>query len=345
MTMDVSDYDYALPQELIAQYPINPPELAKLMVVTRSGGAPHHVHIGDLPTFIGPNDILVINNTKVFKARLFGILTTPKGFSRTVELFLVRPTHHGWLALAKPGKHCSPGSTIRIDTVLTATIRSHFEDGTIEVSFGASEQEVMDAADRIGHVPVPPYIKTEPTLQAYQTPYAKITGSVAAPTAGLHLTHSMLETLKESGTKIVEITLHVGLGTFLPVKSATLESHTMHPEWVHVSQKAADIIMQGKAQGKRIIAIGTTTVRTLEGVATLHGGQLTSYSGDISLFITPGFSFSIVDGMLTNFHLPKSTLLVLVSAFAGRNNILEAYRNAIEHTYRFYSFGDAMLIV
>lgn len=345
MTTDISDYDYILPRERIAQFPVDPPEKAKLMIVTRNKGALHHARIGDLPTYIGPNDIIVINNTKVFKARLFGILTTPTGFSRNVELFLVRPTQHGWLTLAKPGKHCIPGSNIRIDTVLTATILSRNEDGTIEVSFDASAQDVMDAADRIGHVPVPPYIKTEPTLRAYQTAYAKIIGSVAAPTAGLHLTHPMLETLKKSGTTVVEITLHVGLGTFLPIKTATLKSHTMHPEWVHISQKAAQTITQGKAQGKRIIAIGTTTVRTLEGVAHLHGGQLVPYSGDISLFITPGFSFSIVDAMLTNFHLPKSTLLVLVSAFAGKKLILESYRQAIENKYRFYSFGDAMLIV
>jgi len=345
MATDISDYDYSLPAQSIAQFPIDPPEQAKLMIVSRNGGILQHRHVADLPSFIGPNDIVVINNTKVFRARLFGTLTTPAGFSRSVELFLVRPTQYGWLALAKPGKHCVPGSTIHIDKAFTATILSRHEQGTIEVTFNSSVETVMDTADRIGHVPVPPYIKTEPTLEAYQTTYAKVQGSVAAPTAGLHLTNNMLDTLKKSGTTIVEITLHVGLGTFLPVKSPTLESHTMHSEWVHVSQKAAKIITDGKARGKRIIAIGTTTVRTLEGVAKLHDGQLAPYTGDISLFITPGFSFSVVDGIFTNFHLPKSTLLVLVSSYAGREHILKAYTQAIENKYRFYSFGDAMLIL
>ncbi len=312
------------------------------MVVNRSHTSLHHAHIRDLLTFLRKDDVLVVNNTKVFRARLYGTIS---GYDKPVELFLVRPEGDGrWRALGKPGKKLTPGVTLTIAPDFVAHVTKQCKDGTLIVLFAIPDEDVIAKANRFGWVPVPPYIKTIPNDSDYQTAYAKCVGSVAAPTAGFHLTQNLLGALKAKGITILEITLHVGLGTFLPIKSNTIDHHVMHSEWVEVKPEVANEIQHAKANGRRVVAVGTTTVRALEGVAALFDGKLQPYAGDIDLFITPGFDFRVVDAMLTNFHLPKSTLLVLVCAFGGRDRILKAYTEAIRRQYRFYSFGDAMLI-
>lgn len=341
MENSVEQFNYNLPPDHIAQTPANPRESAKLMVLHRNSGKTEHYHVSDIPDLFKSGDIVVVNNSKVFRARLHGKLGTI-----TVELFLVKPvTQNTWLALGKPGKKFVPGEHVVIAPDFTATIEEKHKDGTITVSFDYPPEQVIAKANKYGDIPVPPYIKSIPKNGEYQTVYASRVGSVAAPTAGFHLTKNILSLLKKNGVKIVEITLHVGLGTFMPIKSETINEHTMHSEWVEVSGDAAETISDAKKNKKRVIAVGTTTVRTLEGVASLHGGRLIPFSGDINIFITPGFHFHVIDAMLTNFHLPKSTLIVLISAFAGIHHVLEAYREAVLRNYRFYSFGDAMFIV
>jgi S-adenosylmethionine:tRNA ribosyltransferase-isomerase len=341
MSQSIQDFDYILPASLIAQSPANPRENAHLMVIDKHTGQRTHTTVARFPDYFQSGDVIVVNNSKVFHARLHGIIESKK-----VELFLIRPTHSNeWLALGKPGKKIIVGNNISIAENFQALVKEKHTDGTLYVSFDKPHDEVIRLANIYGEVPVPPYIKTIPKESDYQTVYAKPVGSVAAPTAGFHLTKHILSELEKKGVTIVEITLHVGLGTFLPVKSVTLDTHIMHSEWVQVTKDVADSIVQAKQHHRRIIAIGTTTVRTLEGVASNNNGQLRAYEGDINIFITPGFHFRVIDGMLTNFHLPKSTLIVLVSAFAGRDTILSAYHEAVEKQYRFYSFGDAMLIL
>lgn len=341
MNTSVHDYEYQLPVDRIAQTPANPRESARLMVLHKHTNSIKHLHIADLPSFFNSGDIIVVNNSKVFHARLHG---NTNNFN--VELFLIRPlSDNRWLTLGKPGKKFNSNATITIAPDFIGVIEEKNADGTMIVNFNSSPDEVITKANIYGEVPVPPYIKSVPKDSDYQTIYASKVGSVAAPTAGFHLTKNILQKLKERGVSILEITLHVGLGTFMPMKSETIESHTMHSEWVEISQESASTINNAKKNNQRIIAVGTTTVRTLEGVASLYGGKLAAYSGDINIFITDGYQFQIIDSMFTNFHLPKSTLLVLVSAFAGRNKILDAYKIAVELHYRFYSFGDAMLIL
>jgi S-adenosylmethionine:tRNA ribosyltransferase-isomerase len=334
MTTSVADFDYDLPKEYIAQKPVYPREAAKLMVLDKKSGDIGHYHIADFPKFVRAGDIIVINNTKVFHARLHGYIN-----NTCVELFLIRPqSDKTWLALGKPGKKFLPSSVISVANDFTARVKTKFPDGTFSVVLSGEPEEIMKKANIYGKVPVPPYIKTIPKDRDYQTVYAKYNGSVAAPTAGVHFSTSMITKLKHRGVTILEVTLHVGIGTFMPMKGETIESHTMHSEWVDVKPEVSKQILEAKKEGRKIFAIGTTTVRTLEGTLAKP------YSGDVNLFIKPGFKFQIVDAMLTNFHLPKSTLIVLVSAFAGREKILHAYEEAIKHNYRFYSFGDAMLI-
>ena len=340
MTILTSDFDYDLPPGRIAQSPANPHESAKLMVLHKNTGSLEHHHISDLPSFFRNGDIVIVNDTKVFHARLHGTIQ-----GKRIELFLIRPmVDNVWLALGKPGKRITEGSSICIASNFTCTVLEKFSNGTFTVSFALPPNEVIDRANMYGEIPTPPYIKRIPKESDYQTIYAKHVGSVAAPTAGFHLTGQILTKLKEQGVTLLKITLHVGIGTFLPIKTDTLDEHTMHSEWVKISEEVAQTVNQEKAAGRRIIAIGTTTVRTLEGVAAMNNGKLAAYSGDVNVFITPGFTFHVIDGMLTNFHLPKSTLIVLISAFAGRENVLNAYREAVDQHYRFYSFGDAMLI-
>jgi S-adenosylmethionine:tRNA ribosyltransferase-isomerase len=339
--MDINDYDYNLPKEYIAQTPAIPRESAKLMVLSQDQDQLKHLHIDDLPNLFHSGDIVVINNTKVFKARLYGKIE-----SYPVELFLVKPIDNfHWLALGKPGKKFIPGTIINITPNFTAVVSEHNHTETMIVKFPIPTNEVIKQANQFGHIPIPPYIKQEPIADEYQTSFAKIEGSVAAPTAGFHLTSKIRQQLLRIGVEIMEITLHVGLGTFLPVKTNNINDHVMHAEWANITPEVASIVNHAKLNHQRIIAIGTTCVRTLEGVAALNKGKLSAFSGEIDIFIKPGFKFQIIDGMLTNFHLPKSTLIVLVSALVGREKILHAYQEAIKQKYRFYSFGDAMLIL
>lgn len=354
--MLLSEFDYRLPKELISQKAIKPRDQARLLVLDKNNGQISHFHFFDLPKFLQKGDVLVFNDTKVFKARLFGFLSfrpEPSASWRTrddkqkqVEIFLLRPLEKNqWEVLLKPGKKLFPGAVVRFGAELECKVLVKPVDGPALAEFNQPSTKVLEISQKIGHVPIPPYIKDEPIdADDYQTIYARVTGSVAAPTAGFHFTKKLLDDIKKMGVEIKFITLHVGLGTFLPVKTEKIEDHKMHSEWVEVSDSTAWVINQAKKEGRRIIAVGTTTVRTLEGVkATL--GELKQFSGDINIFITPGFQFKIIDGLITNFHLPKSTLLMLVSALAGRENILRAYQEAVEQKYKFFSFGEAMLII
>lgn len=341
MPTSIHDFDYTLPHGQIAQTPAVPRESAKLMLLDRAAKTFEHYHVSDVPNFFHTGDVLVVNNTKVFRARLHGTIE-----GKMVELFLVRPIDQShWLALGKPGKKIAVGKTITIADNFVAIVQDKNSDGTLIVDFNLPSKEIIALANIHGDIPIPPYIKKIPAASDYQTSYAKYVGSVAAPTAGFHFTPAIRAAIKEKGVTILEITLHVGLGTFLPIKSETIEEHHIHSEWADVSKEVANTINLAKQNKRRIIAVGTTTVRTLEGVAALHEGTLKKFQGEIGLFITPGFRFTVVDGLVTNFHLPKSSLIVLVSAFAGREFILKAYNEAVKKEYRFYSFGDAMLIV
>lgn len=342
MSLRTSDFDYTLPIDRIAQFPAVPREKARLMIVDRRSSTIEHKHVADLPDYLHNGDVLVVNNTKVFHARLKGTLDTGK----VVELFLIRPLpNNTWQAIGKPGKKLLPNTRVTIAKDFIATTQEKHKDGTLRVTFELPKDNVVDLANKFGEVPVPPYIHKIPKDSDYQTVYAKYTGSVAAPTAGFHLTKPLIKAIKDMGVTILEITLHVGLGTFMPIKTGSLDAHTMHSEWAEVKQNVAKTINKAKSKNRRIIAVGTTTVRTLEGVAAQNHGILKAYSGDINLFIQPGFKFKVIDALLTNFHLPKSTLIVLVSSFANRELILKTYSEAVIHMYRFYSFGDAMFIV
>jgi S-adenosylmethionine:tRNA ribosyltransferase-isomerase len=343
--MKASEFNYQLPEELIAQKSAEPRESANLLVLDRATGDIKHRHVFDLPDYLRSGDVLVVNVSKVFNARLKGKVGANKA-----ELFLVKPVGTNWECLGKPGKKLAVGAVFQTDGStgqgLSGTVRTKHEDGSLLVDFGLSKDEVMRRADLVGEIPVPPYVKRLPKDRAeYQTVYAQHEGSVAAPTAGFHLTKSLLEKIRAKGIAVLEVTLHVGLGTFLPIRVDDLSAHQMHSEWVEIPEATAAAINQAKSENRRVIAIGTTTTRALEGAAKALGGILAEWQGEVNIFISPGFGFQVIDGLLTNFHLPKSTLLVLVSAFAGRERILAAYREAVERKYRFYSFGDAMLIV
>lgn len=328
--MQTSDFDYILPPERIAQEPIKPRDHSRLLIVNRETGTLEHRHFYEIPEFLKPGDLLIVNDSKVFKARL----ETAEG----IEIFLLRPDENGWITLAKPGRKLSVGSTISFSDGSTARTIEKREDGTVVIDFQKTPSEVFALADAIGQVPTPPYVEKPPedSVTTYQTVYAKETGSVAAPTAGFHFTPELIEKLKSQGIRFASVTLHVGLGTFRPMKTETLEEHEMHEEWIDVPKETRELIEETKKNGGRVIAVGTTTVRALESGID---------QGFTKLFITPGYRFQNVDAMITNFHLPKSTLLVLVSTFAGRELIRKAYEEAIKDNYRFYSFGDAMLIV
>lgn len=364
--MLTSDFDYFLPPELIAQTPVEPRDSSRLMVINKEKQTIEHRHFCDIIDYLQPGDLLVWNNSKVFKARLLGkVKTDNTDLEKMVEIFLVRPTEdkHVWMALAKPGRKLKPGSQVIFAEDFGCEVVSKELDGTILVRFVEDDAEVRAKSNMYGQVPLPPYVenkdvnkKTIEVNVRYQTVYAKHEGSVAAPTAGFHFTPELIEKIKNKGVQFAEVTLHVGLGTFLPVKTDVVEEHAMHSEWVEVTELNAQLINEAKAAKRRVIAVGTTTVRTLEGLAQLQlnsrlGGEgvgkflLQPFSGDINIFITPGFEFKVIDGMITNFHLPKSTLLMLVSAFVGnREFVLRTYENAVKEKYRFFSFGDAMFI-
>jgi len=365
--MLTSDFDYNLPSELIAQTPAEPRDSSKLMVVDKQAHEIKHKHFFDIVHFLQEGDLLVWNNSKVFKARLRGTVLLddpsdgvdeqfiPTGKilnSSPVEIFLVRPMENPfvWKVLAKPGRRLRLGMKVRFADDFEGEVMLKEKDGTILVQFAEDDLAVRAKANLYGEVPTPPYVDAGKMAKSdvsdrYQTVYAKHEGSVAAPTAGFHFTPELIKALEKKGVQFAEVTLHVGLGTFLPVKTDNVAEHQMHSEHVELTSKNADLINQAKVEGRRVIAVGTTTVRTLEGIAHSNSGKLEPYTGDINIFITPGFKFNVVDALITNFHLPKSTLLMLVSAFIGdREFTLECYKKAIEEKYRFYSFGDAMLI-
>jgi S-adenosylmethionine:tRNA ribosyltransferase-isomerase len=333
-------FDYRLPEDRIAQSPVKPRDHSRLLVLERGNGAVEHRHFFEIGEFLKPGDLLVVNETKVFRARLYG---TSDGHD--VELLLLRPDGDAWLALGKPGKRLHAGAEILYSDGTSCKIAKKSEDGTLRIDFHHDATDVFEWADMYGDIPVPPYVTTAPErLDEYQTVYAKETGSVAAPTAGFHFTPELIEKLKSQGIRFASVILHVGAGTFRPMKTELVEEHEMHEEWLEVPDETRRAIQETKAAGRRVVAVGTTTVRALE--SNLDRGFT-------KLFITPGFAFDVVDALITNFHVPKSTLLVLVSAFAGEHHhdsdegrrlILRAYEEAIKQGYRFYSFGDAMLM-
>ncbi len=340
--LSTKDYYYDLPKELIAQDPLEDRSSSRLMVLGKKSGEVSHHHFRDILDYLRPGDCLVINNTRVIPARLIG---TKKETGAHVEILLLRRKKDDiWETLVKPGKKLRPGAEVTFgDGSLTATILDVVEGGDrlVQFHYDGIFEEVLD---RLGEMPLPPYIKHKlKDRDRYNTVYAKFDGSAAAPTAGLHFTKELLEEVKEKGVNIAQVTLHVGLGTFRPVKVDDVREHEMHTEWYRVTQETADLINQTKANGGRVIAVGTTSVRTLETVAD-EDGHMKAQEGDTSIFIYPGYKWKVVDGLITNFHLPESTLIMLVSSLAGREHVLAAYKEAVKERYRFFSFGDAMYI-
>ena len=339
--MQLSEFDYHLPEELIAQHPAEVRDQSRLLVLGRETGAASHRRFYDLPSYLVPGDTLVFNDTRVIPARLVGIKTDTGG---KVEVFLLnRLTEDRWETLVKPGRKLRPGTTVNFGDDLSGEILAITDFGgrVVRFNFNGIFEEVLD---RLGETPLPPYIHEQlHDKERYQTVYSRARGSAAAPTAGLHFTDKLLSSLADNSINLAFLTLHVGLGTFRPVSAENILDHKMHREYYSIPSAAADTVNRAKERGGRIIAVGTTAVRTLETVA--RGGRIEASSGWTDIFIYPGYRFQMVDALLTNFHLPKSTLLMLVSAFAGRENVLAAYREAVAERYRFFSFGDAMLII
>lgn len=340
--MNVKDYDYDLPEELIAQDPLEDRSGSRLMVLDRQTGDVEHRHFTDILEYLHPGDCLVINNTKVIPARLFGVKEDTQ--AKIEVLLLKRKENDIWETLVKPGKKAKPGTKLVFgDGLLTAEVVDVVEEGNrlIQFHYDGIFEEILD---QLGQMPLPPYITHQlKDKNRYQTVYAKYDGSAAAPTAGLHFTKELLQKVKDMGVDIAEVTLHVGLGTFRPVKVENVLDHHMHSEFYMVSQEAADKINRAKESGHRVIAVGTTSTRTLEAAAD-ENGRLHETSGWTEIFIYPGYQFKVIDALITNFHLPQSTLVMLVSALAGREHVLHAYETAVKERYRFFSFGDAMLI-
>lgn len=340
--MNVKDYDYDLPEELIAQDPLEDRSSSRLMVLDRQTGDVEHRHFTDILEYLHPGDCLVINNTKVIPARLFGVKEDTQ--AKIEVLLLKRKENDIWETLVKPGKKAKPGTKLVFgDGLLTAEVVDVVEEGNrlIQFHYDGIFEEILD---QLGQMPLPPYITHQlKDKNRYQTVYAKYDGSAAAPTAGLHFTKELLQKVKDMGDDIAEVTLHVGLGTFRPVKVDNVLDHHMHSEFYMVSQEAADKINRAKESGHRVIAVGTTSTRTLEAAAD-ENGRLHETSGWTEIFIYPGYQFKVIDALITNFHLPQSTLVMLVSALAGREHVLHAYEIAVKERYRFFSFGDAMLI-
>ena len=340
--MDVKDFDYDLPEELIAQDPLEDRSSSRLMVLDKKTGEESHHIFKEIIKYLRPGDCLVLNNTKVIPARLYGV---KEGTMAKIEILLLkRKQNDVWETLVKPGKKAKPGTKIIFgDGILTGEVIDVVDDGNrlIQFSYDGIFEEILD---KLGQMPLPPYITHQlKDKNRYQTVYAKYDGSAAAPTAGLHFTKELLNEVKEKGVDIAEVTLHVGLGTFRPVKVDNVLDHHMHSEFYMVSQEAADKINNAKKNGGRIISVGTTSTRTLESAAD-ENGMLHECSGWTDIFIYPGYKFKVIDCLITNFHLPQSTLVMLVSALAGREHILSAYKKAVEEKYRFFSFGDAMFI-
>jgi S-adenosylmethionine:tRNA ribosyltransferase-isomerase len=359
--MDVREFDFDLPADLIAQEPAEERSGARLLHLDRSTGSITHTTVGNLPTRLHAGDVVVVNNSRVFPARLLGrrvpsggavecLLTAPLGteLGRSGDGDVSVPSL--WEALVHPGQKLKPGARVVFDgpPMLHAEILERRFFGRRVVRLWTDDGSPVDAAiDAIGHVPLPPYIKRGDTADdrdRYQTVFARSRGSVAAPTAGLHFTGPLLEALAARGVMVAEITLHVGYGTFQPVRVDRVEDHRLEPERYAIDDRAAALVNRALAEGRRVIAVGTTTTRTLEAVARAHDGTIVAGEGATDLFIYPGFEFRVIRGLLTNFHLPRSSLLMLVAAFAGHDRVRDAYAAAIEARYRFYSYGDAMLI-
>ncbi len=340
--MTTKDFYYDLPQELIAQRPLEDRSSSRLMVLDKTDGGIEHRHFRDIIEYLDPGDCLVMNNTRVIPARLHGVKEGSGG--RIEFLLLKRLDINTWNVILKPGKRARTGARFVFgDGLLRAEIIEVKPDGNriVRFEYDGVWEELLD---RLGEMPLPPYIKEKlEDKERYQTVYSKIEGSAAAPTAGLHFTNELLDEIKKNGVNTAYLTLHVGLGTFRPVSVENVEDHVMHTEHYEVTPEAAEIINKTREAGGRIIAVGTTSVRTLETVAD-ENGFMRPEIGDTSIFIYPGYKFKITDRIITNFHLPESTLLMLVSAFAGKENIFKAYETAVKEKYRFFSFGDAMII-
>ncbi len=339
--MLLSDFDYDLPEELIAQTPVEPRNASRLMVLDPAAETIEHQHFYDLKKFLVPGDTLIFNDTRVMPARLIGHREPSGG---RVEVFLLRRIDGDtWETLVKPGKKAQIGNVIRFGEELACEVMEHTDFGgrIVKFRYQGIFEEILD---RLGETPLPPYIHEKlADKERYQTVYCREEGSAAAPTAGLHFTKAQMQEIKDMGVNLGFLTLHVGLGTFRPVNVDNIEDHVMHKEYYCITDETAKLIMDTKAAGHRVIAVGTTSIRTLESAATAKG-QIAGKSGWTGIFIYPGYEFKIVDAIITNFHLPKSTLIMLISAFAGREFVLKAYKKAVEERYRFFSFGDAMFI-
>ena len=339
--MKTSDFNFELPQELIAQTPLERRDASRLMTLDKVTGETGHCHFYDLPKFLNPGDCLVLNDSRVLPARLIGHRPT----GGVCEVLLLTDKGDGvWECLVRPGRKLRPGTQVIFgDGELTAQVEQELEDGKRLVRF-AYEGIFLEVLERLGKMPLPPYIKEElQDNERYQTVYSKVMGSAAAPTAGLHFTPELLRQIQRMGVRVCYVTLHVGLGTFRPVKAEDIQDHEMHAEFCQISQETADIINQTKKAGGRVVCVGTTSCRTVESFAE-EDGTMTARSGWTNIFIYPGYRFKVLDALITNFHLPESTLIMLVSALAGREHVLAAYREAVEKRYRFFSFGDAMFI-
>ncbi len=338
--MQVIDFDYDLPSSLIAQIPLEKRSASRLLCLDKNLGSLQHEQFVDLPSLLNPGDLLVFNNTRVIPARLFGKKETGGQLEVLIERVL---SDEKVLAHVRASKSPKPGTKILFDENISATIVKR-HDALFELKF-LSDNSILEILNCIGHIPLPPYIERpdgEADHERYQTVFAKHAGAVAAPTAGLHFDSELLKTLENKGINSAFVTLHVGAGTFQPVRVDDIKDHKMHSEVIEVTQDVCDKISQTKHKGNKVIAVGTTSVRCLE--TAVQEGELKPFTGETDIFITPGYEFKIIDALITNFHLPKSTLLMLVSALAGRANILKAYREAIEEQYRFFSYGDAMYI-
>ena len=339
--MKTSDFSYELPEELIAQTPLDRRDSSRLLVLDKTTGKREHRHFSDIVEYLGPGDLLVLNDSRVIPARLLGARET----GGAAEILLLNEKEDGrWECLARPGKRLKVGAKVIFgEGELVSVIDEVLPDGNRIVRF-EFDGIFLEVLEKLGRMPLPPYIKKElHDGERYQTVYSKNLGSAAAPTAGLHFTPELLDTIREKGIELCFLTLHVGLGTFRPVKEEDIEDHLMHEEYCVVSQEAASQITRAKREGRRVISCGTTSCRTLEALCK-DDGSIDPFSGNINIFIYPGYKFKCIDALITNFHLPESTLIMLVSAFAGRENILATYKEAVEMRYRFFSFGDAMFI-
>ena len=341
--MNTSDFYYELPDELIAQTPIEPRDSSRLLVLGRNSGEIEHKHFYDIIDHLNEGDCLVVNDSRVIPARIYGVKAETG--ARVEFLLLKQVSGNKWETLCKPGKKAKEGTKFTFgDGIMTAEVVEVKEDGNRIVDFKCDEN-FFSALDKIGQMPLPPYITEKlEDQERYQTVYSNELGSAAAPTAGLHFTNELMDRIRAKGVKIAYVTLHVGLGTFRPVKVEDVTKHKMHSEHYEVPEETARIIKETKESGKRVISVGTTSCRTLESVATQYG-EVKACDGWTDIFIYPGYEFKVLDGLITNFHLPESTLIMLVSAFAGYDNIMNAYKVAVSEKYRFFSFGDAMAIL